>query len=524
MMTKHRAHWWIVSIACIVALGWAASTAGAQEGPTLTISDEGIADLPTIDPHLAGDTNTALVDNLLFNGLTRIDKTGTAVPDLATWTVSNGGKTYLFTLNKAARFSDGNAMTADDVAWSLERALSPAITSKGGFGISMMSLIDGANAYNSGKATSITGIHVQSPTQLQIDLTAGAGYFPAVLSGSWGAILEKSAGDKLIGAGPFMLENWAHGQSITVVANPNYLHGTPKLHSVVVRFFADPDTAFNAYLTGSVDVMGVVHFPSAKLTQARQLPGFQASPLLGTTYLVPNAKTAPFMNAKVRLAFSQAIDRKAIAQLLSGLVHPSDRVLPPGIACYDATLSVPGYDPAAARKDLADAGYPDGQGLPPITYTYGANGPDMDRIAAALQQMWQQNLGVHVSLNAMEMGSYFKALDARDFQVAMIEWGADYPDPQDFLSLQLQSGGQANNSGFSSAQFDQLTSEADVSSNQAQRCQLYEQAEKDALDAAAWMPLYNPSENVLIRPTVSGLTVGPLGLYTDNWATVNIGK
>ena len=135
-------------------------------------------------------------------------------------------------------------------------------------------------------------------------------------------------------------------------------------------------------------------------------------------------------------------------------MHPSDRVLPPGIACYDATLSVPGYDPAAARKDLADAGYPDGQGLPPITYTYGANGPDMDRIAAALQQMWQQNLGVHVSLNAMEMGSYFKALDARDFQVAMIEWGADYPDPQDFLSLQLQSGGQANNSGFSSAQFD----------------------------------------------------------------------
>jgi oligopeptide transport system substrate-binding protein len=512
----------LVCAISVIGLGTIYIDAQAMQKQSLNIADEGLADLPTLDPQLAGDSNSAVVTNRLFVGLVRNDLNGKAVPDLASWKVSSDGKVYTFNLLPKARFSDGSPVTAQDVIWSLSRTASPALKAKGASGINNLGLIVGAQAYNDGKAKSIAGLKATGSRTIQIRLSQAAAYFPAQLTLDAANILEKSAylsRKTLIGAGPFKLLEWKHGQSVSLLPNPYYVLGKPKLDGITVKFYANPETAYNAYLTGAVDITGAVHFPSARLTEATTRPDFHSSARLGVTYLVPNHTQAPFDNPKLRLAFSAAIDRDALAKVLGGQVNPSDRALPPGIACYNKKLRNQTFNPDAAKKALADAGFPEGQGLPSITYTYGANGADQDRIAAALQQMWQDTLGVQVKLNAMEMGSYFKALDARNFQIAMIEWGADFPDPQNFLSLQLQTGSSNNNAMYSNAEFDKLTKQADVSSGTG-RCGLYEQAEKLALDEAAWFPLYNPKTTVLIRPSVKGLEIGPLGLNAQDWSKV----
>jgi ABC-type oligopeptide transport system substrate-binding subunit len=143
--------------------------------------------------------------------------------------------------------------------------------------------------------------------------------------------------------------------------------------------------------------------------------------------------------------------------------------------------------------------------------------------APVLQAMWKQALGIQVQLNQMEQGAYNNMLTARDFQLAFISWGADYPDPQNFLSLQLQTGAGNNNGSFSDSTFDRLTKEADtmVGDNQ-KRYQLYQEAEKIALDKAAWIVLYHGKSAILISSHVHGLLINGGGLTAKNWATVTV--
>jgi ABC-type oligopeptide transport system substrate-binding subunit len=147
--------------------------------------------------------------------------------------------------------------------------------------------------------------------------------------------------------------------------------------------------------------------------------------------------------------------------------------------------------------------------------------------AIALKEFWKRVLNIDVNLNQLEHGAYINALTANNFDIAFIQWGADYPDPQDFLSLLSQSNSPYNNSGFKNAQFDALTRQADVMPHDSpERFAKYRQAERIALDDVANIMLDWGKHNVLIRPTVHGLTVTPLGgggeLIPANWTDVTI--
>jgi ABC-type oligopeptide transport system substrate-binding subunit len=172
---------------------------------------------------------------------------------------------------------------------------------------------------------------------------------------------------------------------------------------------------------------------------------------------------------------------------------------------------------------LALAGYPNGKGLPAVTLSYTPNDAGQKAAAPVLQRMWSQYLGVNVSLNPTEQAAYNNALTARNYQIANISWGADYPDPQNFLSLQLQTGNGNNNGSFSDPTFDRLTKEADtLVGNNAQRFRLYHQAEEIALNKAAWLVLYWGKSAMMIDPKVQGLVINGGGLTAANWADVTI--
>jgi oligopeptide transport system substrate-binding protein len=260
-------------------------------------------------------------------------------------------------------------------------------------------------------------------------------------------------------------------------------------------------------------------------------PDFHSAAQLVTRYIGFNTQKPPFDNVDVRRAFAQAVDKQTLAnQVLASGVVPADRILPTGLLGTQLPIKPLAFDVGAAKESLAKAGFPDGKGLPELTLAYGQEG-DNETVVQALQSMWEQNLGITVKLQAFEIPTFSKNLDTTYYtpteglQFYYSVWGADYPDPQNFLSLLLHSDVPNNNGHFSDPQFDQLTEQADRLGDRAQierRLQLYNQAEQIAIDKVAWLPLFYPKLNILIRPRLEGIVVTPQGLIADDWSKVRL--
>lgn len=509
-----------------------AATGHASDG-ILRISDEGENDLPSIDPPSpnAGDAQSNLVEGLIFGGLVRIDDKLHIQPNAASsWQISNGGKTYTFTLRKGLKFGDGTPISADDVVWSFNRAFSPDFAS-GAADYYLGHIVGGSDVTNK-KAKTVKGIKAISSDKVQITLDQPEAVILYQLAYSVADIVPRHLIEKYsktwtehaVGIGPFTVKQWKHGQEIDLAPNPYYWRGQPKLKGVIVEFVQSADTAYNLYRTKAVDVMGAIHFPNNRLGEVKSTPDFHEVAQLFTEYLTPNEHKAPFNNVLVRRAFSYAFDRAALARVLNNRVLPASGILPPGMPGFNPQLKGQVFNPTLAKQLLAQAGYPGGKGLPKITLSVDGGDPDGPTKANLLREYWKQVLGVDVSTPTIEHGAYNDALTARNYQIAFIAWGADYPDPQNFLSLQLQSGTGNNNGDYRNPTFDRLTMQADIMPvNSRERYELYRKAEQIAVNDAAWIVLDWAKADVLIRPSVHGLIVNALGLTAPNWATVTVG-
>jgi ABC-type oligopeptide transport system substrate-binding subunit len=494
----------------------------------LRVSDEGGTALLSLEPPLALDL---MVLGLIFGGLVGLDKNLQTVPEGSDrWSISPDGRVYTFHIRSGLRMGDGTPVTAEDFAWSLNRALAPQFTS--GPAWYYLSNIQGSMDVTNKKAAWAAGIKVLTPSELQITLIRPSSVFLQQLAFPTSYVVPRALiarlGDRwtdvAVGTGPFRIKQWRHKQEIVLEPNPYYWRGHLALGELDIPL-TDPQAAFALYHTDGVDVMGAIAFPSNRLTQARALPGYHEQHLLLTDYLEPNIKQAPLNNVKVRQALSATIDRYALVQqTLRGAAFPASGILPPGLPGFNPALRGQTYNPSRGRELLAAAGYPHGKGLPPITLVVDESDPDLVRESAALQAGWKAQLGITVTIKRVsDHGAYVDALTAHRFQLAFQTWAADYPDPQDVLSLQLQTGAAANTGGYTNATFDRLTRRADVTSPSDQaRYALYQQAEQIAVDDAAWMVLDWGRSAVLIRPTVQGLVVTSNGVMAPDWTQVMV--
>ena len=209
-------------------------------------------------------------------------------------------------------------------------------------------------------------------------------------------------------------------------------------------------------------------------------------------------------------------------------------VIPPGMPGFNQSAAkIQDLNVADAKKLLADAGFADGKNFPKVALSINNQDPNYAKIAAAMQQMWKENLGVTVDINTEELAKFNDDLtatankpdDAAAMSFYISVWGADYPDPQNFVSQQLRTGVGNNNGHYSNAEFDKLVDQADVETDQAKRLSLYQQAETIALTEVGWLPLYYGKANLLMRATVKGLVVTPQGLFPkDDWTKVTASK
>jgi peptide/nickel transport system substrate-binding protein/oligopeptide transport system substrate-binding protein len=504
-------------------------------GQTLAWSIEGVSDLVSLDPAKASDSQGFTVIGLLYGGLVRLDGQLRVVPDLAeSWTVSDDGLVYTFNLRDGSAFSDGSPVTADDVIWSLTHALDP---STGGWtGPFYLSNIAGANDVAEGMTMDLTGAVAVDDKTVEITILQPSAYFLSQLTFGSAKIVSKAAAEadpegwqeSPLASGAFQVQEWNHGQNLILVPNENYWEAPAAISELTLPFIQDSETAFQLYRTGQLDIMGsqqngvpAVHIPEVEL-----LPDFHQAASFAVRYIGFNNVIAPFDNVNVRRAFALSLDKETLANIvLAGAVAPTDRILPLGIPGSEFAVTGLNFDPDAAKAELEKAGLTP-ESIGPVTLTYGVEG-DNERVVTVLQAMWQENLGVTVTLEPLELSTFSARLNETTetpetgIQMYYSIWGADYPDPQNFISQQLRTDVGNNNGHFSNAEFDTLVDQADVMTGDVEaRLMLYNQAEQIAIDEVGWLPLFNPRLNVLIKPYVTGFVFTGQGIQIPDYTAL----
>lgn len=549
-------------ILLLVACSWHNNTSpgitrGSADKQILIAPLAGVSTVSTLDPGLSTDLPSLGIVDMLFTGLVQLNDKLEVVPQLAK-SYHQNGLIWTFTLNPGLRFSDGTALTSQDVIFSIDRALQPKLKST--TAPIYLSLIKDSQLLVAGKRNTLIGDSLLAPDPQTVVIITNkqAKYFLASLSYTCSFVVEKRLVDKYGssftdhlneggGAGPWRLLSYTPGKDIQFVPNLNYYHAKPQLKKVIVPFYKLADTAFRAYLSGRVNVASV---PSSQLPLAKSLPDHQYKqvPLLFISYLAMNYLVKPFDNIKIRQAFALAIDKSALVQsVFKSAYIPSNHIVPQGMPGYNLNLKGPAGDPGTkgnpskARQLLQQGLQEDGltlQTLPPITLTVATQGSaDFRNKYAVVQQMWQNVLGIHVTIADIDFNKFLveiatTANSANGLMFWSYSWIADYPDPEDWLTLQFDAGVPNNsvNYGQNSSsdvviqqQTQALLRLADANPDQQQRLQQYMQAEQQLVDDVAWLPLYQITASFVRKSCVQGLVDNPFGLTPpDDWAHIFI--
>lgn len=473
----------------------------------------------TFDPAMVQDIETTDVLQNIFEGLVGYDTENRIVGLLAEkWDLSPDGKTYTFHL-APAKFQNGREVTADDVVWTFKRNLSPAFNSP--TSINYLSDIVGASAYHDGKAATISGISAPDPKTVKIEIDQPRPYFLGKLTYACAYVLNKdTAGNQPIsdpmkanGTGPFKLTKFAPDQQVTLEAFADYRGGKPTLERIERPIILDPATRLNKYRSGDLDLLNLrkqeIAAAQADANLKTQLV-FQPKPAV--FYIGLSALSyPPFKDARVRRALALSIDRRHIVNdLLAGM--PEARgLIPYHVIGYRENFKGLEYNPTEAKRLLAEAGFPEGKGLPPLRLTYKAQTPESQAIAESVATTVRQMSGWVVRPVATEWSALLSARNNRKLDAYVLSWYGDYLDPQNFLSFLFQSTSPQNRDGYRNAEFDRLTGQADVELNEAKRIELYQHAEDIAINDAARIPIYFVRDAILVNPRIRGIRTNLFG-------------
>ncbi len=453
----------------------------------------------SIDPHTITGQPEMRIAHAIYEGLTTRNAQGEIIPGVAeSWQISEDLLTYRMKLRANARWSDGTPLTAHHFYTSWERALRPTTAS---LYAEMYYPIAGAEAYNRGEMTDFNqvGITVIDDHTLQIRLHQPCPYFLDLLAFPTlfpirTDILEKHPKDwikpsHIVSNGPYRLAAWHLDDRLTLERNPHY-YRPAHFHRIHAITLTSPTTAFNLFHTGRTDLIldkGLV--PTLFLEKIRHKPYFHANPFLATYFYRFNVTKPPLDNPLVRRALALAIDKQHITTRITRAGEtPARSFVPPGIPGYTPYQGPP-YDPEAARALLAQAGYPQGRGLPTLTLLYNQSELN-ENIAVEIQAMWKESLGINVSLKKQEWKVYLASLDQLDYHIARSSWVGDYNDPNTFLDMFVTGRGN-NRTGWSHPPYDALIAKANATADSEARMKLLQEAEKILIDEhMPIVPLY----------------------------------
>ena len=502
----------------------------------------------TLDPALNAAVDGANTLITIEEPLLIIDENNEVKPGQAeSYEVSDDGLTWTFHMRDGLKWSDGSDLTAADFEYSFKRLASPDTAAP--YAETVVGMIDGyqgaiGNPDEDGNTTTdpdwdALNVHASEDGKtLTVQLSYPCSYFDKLASFVATSPVQQATveangdawctePDTYVCNGPYMITEWTPSERIVLSKNPYYVGGwdSSKIVSdtITLLLLEDSSASYAAYNSGEAQLVKDVptdEIPS--LTRAEDGGDFYLDEIMGTYYISLNDQEEPFTDVRVRKALSLAIDRDYVANtIMQGIYTPATALVGPGIVDENGYFmdNANGGEPyisddyeanlEEAKSLLAEAGYPDGEGFPTITYSANDAGYHIP-VAEYLQQAWGE-LGITMNIDKVEWSSFIPMRRAGDYDISRNGWSMDYNDPSNMLELFTTNNG--NNDGkYANPEFDQVIEDSRVADKTTHFEKLHE-AEDILMNDAACIPVAYYNDFWLQSPSLKGTWHSPYGYW-----------
>lgn len=531
---RHRPLLWIPLLAALSLVSCQKETDVARANREKILLVGNGDDPKALDPHLVTGVIEHNVIRSVLEGLVDDDAQNDNAypPGAATHWEHNADFTeWTFHLRQGATWSDGAPITARDFEFSYHRNLHPDLAAPYA---EMLYFIKNAEAFNKGEIKDFkeVGVSVPDDYTLKLTLREPVPFLPGVTRHySWfplpmhtvlkfGKMTDRFTKwcepGNMVSNGPFVLKEWKLNNRLEVVKNPRYWDAaTVKLNGIRFIPIENYYSETRAYLAGQLHTTYQVPPDLVDKLKSERPGELRQEPYIGSQFIRLNVTRPGLDNPKVRMALSLAIDRQSLCTTILKGFQPAN-TLTPTMGDYKPEPVV-GFEPERARQLLAEAGFPEGRGFPRLTLLIRSSGARTT--AEAIQAMWKQNLGILIDIQAKDFGSYISAQQSLNFDIATAGWIGDYLDPSTFLLMWTKGNGN-NNTGWSSATFEQLLNEAAHQPDPSERLNKFKQAERLLMNEQPIIPMAWQARNYLQRPELKGWS--PLLLDNHPWKSISL--
>lgn len=501
-------------------------------------AEEGVLNLrvgpepKTIDPTLNASVDGALYITHIFEGLTARDKENKITEGVAEkWDISSDKLKYTFYLRTNAKWSDGKIITTKDFVYSWRRAVDPKVASQYSF---QLENIKNAKAIIKGDMPKETlavkaiddytlEVILETPTAYFLELTAYPTLSPLrediVEADPEGWTLKP---ETYIGNGPFKMTERSTDDKIVMEQNEFYHNIASIVPKKLIFVLMDNPTAHVAGIKeGSLQFSSGI--PAKDIPRLREEGILETKPSLATYFYVINVTNQVLKDVRIRKALSLVIDRNYIIDtVLKAGQRPAGAWVPYGITLEDGDFRENGGDYYSVKKEdyqknveeakrlLAEAGYPDGNGFPVLQFKSNQGGGNLE-IFEPIQQMWKETLGIDITVSAEEWAVFQQTRLDKNFDIAMHNWAGDYNDPMTFFGIFL-SYTDLNYGGYKNTEFDKNIEESSIARNNSERVKYLHEAERILINDMPLIPIYFTTSSYLVNPKLKGVVYDTLGM------------
>lgn len=510
------------------SMSWAAQVpAGTQLAEKQELVRNNGNEPATLDPHRVESDVEGNIIRDIFEGLVSVNQDGSIAPRLADKWEQKDNTVWTFHLRPGITWSDGTAITAQDVVWSWQRLVDPKTSSPYASYPGSMHIVNAEEIALGKKSPDTLGVKALDDNTLQVTLTQPNAVFLSMLDHyvmvPIDPVLVKRFGDKwtqpqhIVTSGAYTPTEWVVNERIVAKRNPKYWDNEHTVINKVTYLPINSEASdVNRYKAGEIDI--VYTLPINQFAQLKKTLGSEVNvaPQLATAYYQFNTTKAPFNDPRVRLALNMGLDKDIIAEKVLGQGQRAAWLTSqPEIG--GITLKTPDYASwprekriAEAKKLLAEAGFGENH---PLSFNLLYNTSEsLQRLAIAASSMWKKNLGVEAKLQNQEWKTMLDAMHTGNYEVVRYAWIADYDDASSFLN-NFRTGDSQNTTKYSNPDFDQALVDASKATDMAKRGEYYQKAEDILAKDVPAIPVYHYVRTHLVKPWVGGFTPDKLGFY-----------